>query len=276
MAVTAASEARVLVRVKRRRDEEPLPEIVVEAPPASSKRSRADAAAAALRLVDSVPSGGWPSEDGGGLPLSWFRAAADATWGPAARDRQEQLPPAAFAPQAACGSSLREARRQVVAGALGEPVHLIDVEQRSMQVDRPRPPPQVVAPSIFTLDGQEMVATPAQAAVAPAVAPGWGGGGGGFLHGMDDEEDDMGGDFVWDVYALSGGPPFASSSLGGASVRLSAPVFDLDEDALEDLDDIDDSQSDDGSWQDRRGVSGSSSGGEFEDAAERPWVDALD
>mmetsp|Transcript_55670 Transcript_55670/g.162782 ORF Transcript_55670/g.162782 Transcript_55670/m.162782 type:complete len:90 (-) Transcript_55670:86-355(-) len=41
--------------------------------------------------------------------------------------------------------------------------------------------------------------------------------------------------------------------------------------ADKDLDDIDDSQSDAGSWED-----GSGSEGDFDDGPERPWVNALD
>mmetsp|Transcript_77619 Transcript_77619/g.231278 ORF Transcript_77619/g.231278 Transcript_77619/m.231278 type:complete len:262 (-) Transcript_77619:9-794(-) len=261
MDIAAASDARVIVRVKRLRDEEPLPELVMEAPPVSAKRSRADAAAAALRLVDSVPSGGWPGGDDGGLPLSWFRAAADATWGPATWEQQERCPPTG-PPPTISSSLLREANRQMVTGASGEPVQLIDVEPSSLAAI-PSRPAQVPAASIFTLGGQPLVATPTGVAQPPPAAAGC-------------DEDTIEGDFVWDVYTLSDCSPKVGHGFGGAHLKLSAPVFDVDSDALEDLNDIDDSQSEADSWEDRCGLSGGSSAGDFEDGPERPWVDSLD
>mmetsp|Transcript_10313 Transcript_10313/g.27505 ORF Transcript_10313/g.27505 Transcript_10313/m.27505 type:complete len:262 (-) Transcript_10313:63-848(-) len=260
----AAHETQVLVRVKRPRDAEPVPELVVEAPTGRSKRSRGDASAAALRLVDSVPYG----SDDDGLPLSLLRAASQAQW---------PLPPLPQRPApdwrplpAAQASLFQESRRRVVEGCrAGELVQLIDVEletepksllsqggwgEEAAEAEH-APPFPPAAPTVFTIGGMAMVATPTPA--APARSP----------HGGS------GGDYVWDIYALSErAPEHAAAEMPGCGglVRLAAPFFDEGED-WSDFDDIDDSQSDGGLV-----GSGSDSEHSLQDRSERAWADVLD
>eukprot|EP00931_Biecheleriopsis_adriatica_P073428 TRINITY_DN47710_c0_g1_i1.p1 TRINITY_DN47710_c0_g1~~TRINITY_DN47710_c0_g1_i1.p1 ORF type:complete len:253 (+),score=64.25 TRINITY_DN47710_c0_g1_i1:70-828(+) len=249
------SEPRLLVRVKRRRDEEPLPEILVEDPApradSAAKRLRPDAAAAALRLVDSVGSRQWPDEEDA-LPASWLRAAAHSTGstssvGGTFWQKLNALP------------ELHEAGRRLVGGSTGEAVQLIDVERPG---GREASGPQLLTG--FTIDGVEMFAS-------PCGPPSSG------------EDADME-DFVWDVYTLSDDPPASAAS---ASVRLLEPMFGMDENAtaLEDLEDIDDSQSSSEEGDSRFGGgwrAGSSSEDEMglhepEDRSKLDtWIDAMD
>ncbi|CAK9003035.1 unnamed protein product [Durusdinium trenchii] len=136
----------LLVRVKRRLDEEPLPEILVEEPQRKDldKRVRPDASAAALRLVDTVGSRQWPDEDYG-LPASWLHAAANASW-PAMEGRLEKLPSL---------PALQEASRRLIEGSDGGAM-LIDVERSGENTESLG----VEAPTAFTINGVAMVATP--------------------------------------------------------------------------------------------------------------------
>eukprot|EP00435_Cladocopium_sp_Y103_P049786 s394_g15.t1 len=191
----------LLVRVKRRLDEEPLPEILMEEPRRSSdKRVRPDATAAALRLVDSVGSQQWPDEEYG-LPASWFHAAANASWPSTMPEGCLQKLPAV--------PSLHEASRRMIESWDGGTM-LIDVDREDTEMSGV--PTQEAAPASFTINGVEMVATAAPAIKSSA-------------------------EFVWDVYALSDTP---APNLA-ASLRLQDPLeLDL-EDGLDDLEDIDDS-----------------------------------
>mmetsp|Transcript_17490 Transcript_17490/g.41515 ORF Transcript_17490/g.41515 Transcript_17490/m.41515 type:complete len:168 (+) Transcript_17490:62-565(+) len=138
-------ERRVLVRVKRRLDEDPLPEILLEEPRKDSeKRKRPDATAAALKLVDTVGSRQWPDEEYG-LPVAWFHAAANAAW-PA-------MPQGGMLQQTEPMLELREASRRLIGGYAGETVQLIDV-------DRSENCPMPAATSGFTINGMELVAEP--------------------------------------------------------------------------------------------------------------------
>ncbi|CAK9003034.1 unnamed protein product [Durusdinium trenchii] len=179
----------LLVRVKRRLDEEPLPEILVEEPQRKDldKRVRPDASAAALRLVDTVGSRQWPDEDYG-LPASWLHAAANASW-PAMEGRLEKLPSL---------PALQEASRRLIEGCPPQLKKLRTNHSRSdggaMLIDVERSGENteslgVEAPTAFTINGVAMVATPEKSS-----------------------------DFVWDVYAISDS---VTSSLS-AAVRLQA------------------------------------------------------
>ena len=168
-----ASRPPLLVRVKRRLDAEPVPEILVEEPKrrTSDKRVKPDATAAALRLVDTVGSQQWPDEDYG-LPASWFHAAANASWpSTMSQGGLQKLPEL---------PALQEASRRMIDSVDGGTM-LIDVEREDTEMSTV--PSQ--APASFTINGVEMVATEINASP----------------------------DFVWDVYALSESvtPEFAAS-----------------------------------------------------------------
>lgn len=250
----------LLIRVKRALDAEPIPEIVVEGPRVSAKRQRPDAAAAALRLVDTVASGQWNLE--GGLPTSWLRAASCAAWGaPLA-----QAPPLAHlangdVPMSDQRPALQEAGRQTVTASLGASIQLIDVEP--VPKNAPRAPSQ---PLTFTIDGQELLPVDAEHKSRqddPAV----------FSGGCEAAS----GGFLWDVYA-----PVDSTwngQLEGAGfrtfVRLAAPL--LSDEDLDDLEDIDDSQSDmSDPWVHGGAGAGSSSEEDFDPQEDKPWMHELD
>lgn len=247
----------LLVRVKRRRDEEPVKELLVQQHVPDAKRRRPDTA---LRLVDSVESCGWSFETG--LPASWMRDA------PAPSESTPSLGcPRQSSERGPAHCVFRESQRRMVAGTFGEPVQLVDLERVVEQA----PPIQKPVPSIFTLDGMPLVATPSESSrtVSQEVQQR-----DRSVFDIDDPEA-----FVWDVYALS------DSALGGldggfpgfsARVQLTAPVFDDEAfDELEDLEDIDDSQSDVESWAGSGAPNDSSSAEGLEDD-DRRWVDALD
>eukprot|EP00930_Biecheleria_cincta_P102295 TRINITY_DN93988_c0_g1_i1.p1 TRINITY_DN93988_c0_g1~~TRINITY_DN93988_c0_g1_i1.p1 ORF type:complete len:258 (-),score=52.77 TRINITY_DN93988_c0_g1_i1:43-816(-) len=253
---------RLLVRVKRRRDEEPLPEIILEGPRTRTKHFRPDASAAALRLVDSIGSRQWPDEESS-LPASWFRAAADASWLPSGIKPYSSLQAESASESAAAAGSfwhqlhsrpeLYETSRRSVEGSAGEMVQLIDVERPMPEASQQHRPL-----TGFTIDGMELLATPCS--VAPTRLPG-----------------QSAGDFVWDVYAVSDSPAMFASS---ASLQLGDCPSLEDDDALEDLDDIDDS-SDAGCDSDDAWRGCSSSDGEDvhrqEDRSQlAAWVDVLD
>ncbi|CAK0882769.1 unnamed protein product [Prorocentrum cordatum] len=257
----------VLLRVKRRRSAEALPEIVAEVPDehgaGPTKRPRTGAASTTtLRLIDSVEPDQWSFELG--LPASWLQWASG---GRAAPEVELPWPPGEPPPagaslvcqnsarRAGAGAALQEVGRRLVAGgAAGAPLQLVDVEMARQAV--PAPPPA------FTVGGLPLLAEAVDgppAAAASAEPPG----------GSDE-------DFLWDVYAPSDAQP---EGLGGAfgrgpgaRVLLAAPLQG-DED-LEDLEDIDDSQSSSGAG----GLcSGASSDAGPEDARGGcQWVNVLD
>ncbi|CAE7321979.1 unnamed protein product [Symbiodinium natans] len=229
-------ERRVLVRVKRRLDEEPLPEILVEEPrKTADKRQRPDATAAALKLVDTVGSRQWPDEEYG-LPVSWFHAAANAAW--------PNMPPGASLHRLEPMLELREASRRLVGGCLADgstSVQLIDVDR--FESDPSQDCAMPASTSGFTVNGMELIATPCE---------------------QSQSQDD----FVWDVYAL--GEPV--QHVPAAAVQLQDPVLSLEETDLDELESMD--SSDEGgadAWSRR---SNSDDGDEPEDRSE--WVNTLD
>jgi len=249
---------RLLIRVKRSLDAEPIPELLVEQgePPPKSKRVRLGASGAALRLVDTVTPSCWSFEDG--LPVSWLHAAASAEWGPA-----RQLP---LLEPSETWPILRESSRRTVSAEVGEAVQLIDVEpvlEPSKKLAAGMAPPQ------FTVDGQPLLT---------ATTPLYSGGLSGPAHEVKLANAD---EFVWDVYAMSEQCANAQFGIGGALVWID-PLSALDAEDAHDLEDIDDSQSD-------RSGGGpvvhcgpdSSDEGDSDYLAlagppELPWVDGLD
>jgi len=227
-----------LVRVKRLRGAEPLPELVVEAPQLSAgKRRRVGVAPATLRLVDSVGAGQWSFQEG--LPSDWSKAASAASASSAAERRQPRevrngAPPWASWQAGVGGATpvLQEAARRVVAGAAGEAVQLVDVEAANASAPAPAPVPAAAMLSGFLIDGQPLIATPSP--VVPASSSE-----------APLEED---GDFVWDVYAPSDGVFAAPGDGSAALLRLAAPFLEEEDmSELEDFGDIDDDSSDAGS-----------------------------
>merc|ERR1719324_730711 len=190
------SETQMLVRVKRRRDEDPIPELRIEAP---AKRNRPTASAAALRLVDSVSSAQWDFSEG--IPASWLHAAASAEWG--AQAPLSQPPRQVNADE----MLLQESRRQMVAAAFGETVQLIDVDRVSMEPEAAAP--QQIPSSIFTIDGQPLVAVSSDASASCSSG-----------YPSNRNSDDM---FVWDVYAMSDDTRNQDMSCLSAVVRLMGP-----------------------------------------------------
>eukprot|EP00747_Dinoflagellata_sp_TGD_P027823 gnl/TRDRNA2_/TRDRNA2_132844_c0_seq1.p1 gnl/TRDRNA2_/TRDRNA2_132844_c0~~gnl/TRDRNA2_/TRDRNA2_132844_c0_seq1.p1 ORF type:complete len:259 (+),score=44.68 gnl/TRDRNA2_/TRDRNA2_132844_c0_seq1:56-832(+) len=251
-------EPPLLIRVKRRRDDEPIPELVVDAP---AKRHQADASAAALRLVDSVACGRWTPEEEG-LPLSWLRAAAGAgPWGAPLPSSASRLSGAHAVPPSDWVSEsrpiLQEVQRRLLPTATSEhdQVQLIDVENIGKLGQQPSPygyENASPATSVFTVDGMQMVATPVAQHAGGHPTSG---------QSAAHEECESGADeYVWDIYAPSDCSALTSSEAGhkphlSAFVRLATPLFAGS--ALEDLEDIDDSQSSAGesAMDDRWGVS---------------------
>eukprot|EP00927_Polykrikos_kofoidii_P050096 TRINITY_DN44034_c0_g1_i1.p1 TRINITY_DN44034_c0_g1~~TRINITY_DN44034_c0_g1_i1.p1 ORF type:complete len:316 (-),score=47.82 TRINITY_DN44034_c0_g1_i1:61-1008(-) len=264
---------RMLVRVKRRLDDESIPELIVKdvAQGSETKRLRPDGATLALRLVDSVGCGQWHFD--GGLPHTWLRAAADATWrqlpsAPSAanRNRTASLESALAAVGAGDGGVrpvLREVARTSVRCEDLEDVEIVDVEMASAPVEGslvksvrramgpavshydadglryPASHPaaggaSVASPSIFTVDGQPLVAvTPPKQQVEEPLSK---------RRGCED-------DLVWDVYAPSALDDTEWNGGCGANSRFSALVqlastACFSDEALNDMGDIDDLQSD--------------------------------
>lgn len=125
--------------------------------------------------------------------------------------------------------SLREVGRRTVATASAQgPVQMIDLVQvGAARSSKPaRPPPA------FLVNGQALFVVEDE--VTPSVET------------ADDDDDAMtDGDYVWDVYAMTNASPVGTDLDGGtgpAFAQLAAPIFGDD---FEDLEDIDDSQSDD-------------------------------
>lgn len=255
-----AEPQQFLVRVKRRRNAEPVPELLVQPFTVAAKRRRADAT---LRLVDSVGSAGWCFD--GGLPANWMQGSSIASETAAHPGGQNSTFDAPCPQQRV----FREASRRIVVGTYGEPVQLVDVEQFWEQ------PPQRknLVSSVFMVDGQALVATPTGLPAGGTQQAEW------IAPKSADNEDE---EFVWDVYALSdyalGGPDYGTAAFS-ARVQLAAPVFEEEEglEEFEDLEDIDDSQSEGGSWAGSGAPHTSSSDAGFEDGDEdRPWADVLD
>lgn len=239
------ASAQLVVRVKRRREDEPTADLVVEA---TAKRHHMDASSIAMRLVDTVAPGQWSFDEG--LPTSWLKAAAHSgTWGEVLR-RLPNVDSSSYGAERP-RPALQEVERRRLPGTCavgGVSVQLIDVEpvshQSQLQWTSPMsasmlsaalgaPPPS----SIFTCDGVPLVSSKV---VEPQSALG-----------AHERRSDQEGDFVWDVYVPSdtmrGGLDdiYDDWPCSSAFVRLAAPAFDGDE--WEDFDDIDDSQSDRGS-----------------------------
>mmetsp|Transcript_115119 Transcript_115119/g.298492 ORF Transcript_115119/g.298492 Transcript_115119/m.298492 type:complete len:301 (-) Transcript_115119:7-909(-) len=218
-----------LVRVKRPRDVEPLPELLVEASH-FGKRRRVGVASAALRLVDSVSAGQWTFHEG--LPPDLSKAASAVSAASSGASAVERHRPREVRKRAPV---LQEAARRVVAGSSGEAVQLVDVEVTAAAVTAPAPKPVL---SGFLIDGQPLVATPCPVA-APAAA------------GAAEAPSEEDGDYVWDVYAASDFSLGAGVDGSSALLRLSAPLTAEDDDddddlsELEDFGDIDDDSSDD-------------------------------
>merc|ERR1712107_181950 len=147
----------LLVRVKRAREAEPLPQLLVEEPATSSraegaKRQRPSAAAASLRLLDSVPcSSDDAFEDG--LPPSWIRAVSEAEFRNWAASSGNAEPTATVENRPAV--AFHETCRRTICAGLhispggGGSVSLIDLEPAA-------PPPPSRAPPPFLVDGQAL------------------------------------------------------------------------------------------------------------------------
>eukprot|EP00928_Gymnodinium_smaydae_P016727 TRINITY_DN16322_c0_g1_i1.p1 TRINITY_DN16322_c0_g1~~TRINITY_DN16322_c0_g1_i1.p1 ORF type:complete len:208 (-),score=58.00 TRINITY_DN16322_c0_g1_i1:171-794(-) len=157
-------------------------------------------------------------------------------------------------------------------------VQLVDVDAMTLDGGSEAPPPARKPPrppSIFTVDGEPLVALGGDAA-SPALAQ---------VSLSDAAADARAGEeaFVWDVYAPFGAAPGESMAYRGEPVglvSLSAPVFG---DYFENCEDIDDSESGtDFEYKHRgfgrsRGCGGSSSSGsDAEDTRDIPWSQVLD
>lgn len=256
----------LLVRVKRRLNEEPVPNLVVEVPQPTGKRRKLDSTSAQLRLLDTVGVAEWWFESG--LPCSWSKAAnACADW-PVSPGRSSTQDAGRCDQGSIEGRKLREAGRSVVLGNAGEPVQLVDIDATRTSMKETAP---TQAFSGFLIDGQPLVAVPTGAPEQASTC---------------DEEDDS--NFVWDVYAPSEPAVRTDYSDGLHShVHLNAPLFfDVEsEDVIEeDFGDIDDSSSvassGRGSGRFRtRGNHDSSSDDDLDRwdlVPDKPWVDFLD
>mmetsp|Transcript_65333 Transcript_65333/g.156178 ORF Transcript_65333/g.156178 Transcript_65333/m.156178 type:complete len:280 (-) Transcript_65333:3-842(-) len=221
----------MVVRVKRPRDSDPVPELLVEPRTrAAGKRTKPSASAVALKLLDSVNCNHWDDFDEEGLPASWLHAAAEAgSWGNLAHLPSIPLGPGRGEKRATASDGkmpmFRESARQVVRGADGGTVELVDIEPAASAASLPAARP---ASSIFTLDGEALVAEESQQ--------------------MPEETASSEG-YVWDVYALSSAPPSerlaASDGLFdfSAYVRLTSSAMhgsDVGSSDEEDAGDIDD------------------------------------